>query len=142
MTDMRGKSGFTLVELMVSIGVFGILILGLGQTVLVGQNAAREARRQANILLGCQQVLEQVMQKTVEQILAESGSTFSIRTGGPSSALEDGGVITVDKDLNGDGAIQTGSLFREDRAENDLIRVHISFNNETVIEKVMAQKIN
>ena len=134
--------GMTLIELMVSIAVFAVLILGLGQAVLQGQNASREARRQANILLGCQQVLEQVNEKTIEQVIAEDGSTFSIRTGGPTSMLEDGGVIIVDKDLNGDGTIEDGSLYREGRSQDDLVRVSISFQDETIIEKVIARKIN
>ena len=134
--------GMTLIELMVSIAIFAILILALGQAVLQGQNASRESRRQANILLGCQQVLEEVKQKTIEQIIAEDGSTFSIRTGGPLSRLEEGGLITVDKDLNGDGVIEDGALYREGRAENDLFRVRITFQEETVIEKVVTQKVN
>jgi prepilin-type N-terminal cleavage/methylation domain-containing protein len=139
---MANDRGFTLIEVMISLAVFGILILGLGQTVLVGQRASKEARRQANILLGCQQVLEQVQQKTVEQLIAEDGSTFQIRASGPEGSLEDGGLISIDKDLNGDETIQTGSLYREDRAQDDLVRVRISFNGDTIIEKVMAQHSN
>jgi prepilin-type N-terminal cleavage/methylation domain-containing protein len=141
------RKGVTLVELMIAIAVFAILILGLGQTVLVGQRASREAKRQANILLGCQQVLEQVQQKTVAQLIAEHGSTFQIRAAGPEGLLEDGGEILVDKDLNGDGTLQTGSLYREDRGESDLIRVRIVFTDQitdyaTVIEKVITERTN
>lgn len=134
--------GVTLVELMISIAVFAILILALGQTVLVGQNAAREASRQANILLGCQQVLEQVQLQSVDQLIANDGSTFQIRTAGPEGTLQDGGVINVDTDLNGDGTIQAGSLYREGRAEDDLIRIRISFQGDTIIEKVIAKRDN
>ena len=136
------EKGLTLIEIMVSVAVFGILILGLGQTVLVGQRASKEARRQANILLGCQQVLEQVQQKTVALLIAEHGSTFQIRASGPEGLLEDGGLIEVDKDLNGDETLQTGSLYREDRAQDDLVRVRISFKGDTIIEKIMAQHSN
>ena len=142
MIDTTNESGITLIELSISIVVFAVLILALGQTVLVGQQAANEARRQANILLACQQVLEQVQQKTVAQMIAEDGSTFSVRVAGPEGVLESGGLISVDKDLNGDGALQTGSLFREDRGDNDLVRVRISFSDETIIEKVVAQRDN
>lgn len=134
--------GFTLIELMISVAIFAVLILALGQAVLVGQKSSKEAQRQANILLGCQQVLEQVQQKTVQQIIAEDGSTFSLRTAGPDAPLEGGGLINVDRDLNGDGTLQTGSLYREGRAEDDLIRVVISFKGDPVIERVMVQRDN
>ena len=84
------SNGVTLVELMIAVAIFAVLILGLGQTVLVGQRASKEAKRQANILLGCQQVLEQVQQKTVAQLIADDGSTFQIRAAGPEGLLEDG----------------------------------------------------
>ena len=142
MTDSYRDRGFTLIEIMISVAVFAILILGLGQTVLVGQRAANDSKRQAVILLACQQVLEQIHGKSVEELLAEDGSTFNIRMGSTDAALESGGVINVDKDLNGDGTLQTGSLYREDRTENDLVRVRISFKGETVIEKIVAQRQN
>ncbi len=134
--------GVTFVELTISIVVFAALILTLGHTVLVGQRAANEARRQANILLACQQVLELVGQKTVAQMVAEDGTTFSIKAAGPRGVLEPGGLIRVDKDLNGDGIIQTGSLYREGRDECDLVRVRILFDEKTIVEKVMAQRRN
>ena len=137
-----GSRGVTLIELMISVAVFAVLILALGQTVLVGQSAAKEAKRKANILLASQQVLEQVRQMSIDQVIANDGSTFSIRAAGPEGILESGGVISVDKDLNGDGALQTGSLYREDRTENDLVRVRISFKGETIIEKVIVKRLN
>jgi type II secretory pathway pseudopilin PulG len=142
LTEPKNASGLSLIEVCVSIAVFAILILGIGQTVLVGQKAANETRRQANILLGCQQVLERVQQRTVPQLIAENGSTFRIRAAGPEGPLEDGGLITVDKDLNGDGTVQAGSLYREGRTEDDLVRVLISFQGRAIIEKVVARRQN
>lgn len=139
--------GLTLVELMISVATFAMLILGLGYAVLIGQRASKQAKRQANVLLGCQQVLEELQQKTIEQIIAEDCSTFKIRTAGPDAPLREGGLVRVDKDLNGDGIIQTGSLYREGREENDLVRVIISFKDENnndriIIERVIAQRDN
>jgi type II secretory pathway pseudopilin PulG len=142
LTSTPADKGVTLVEVVVSIATLAVLILALGQTVLVGQTAARESVREANILLGCQQVLEQVREKTVEQMIAEDGSTFTIRTAGPEGQPEEGGLISVDKDLNGDGVVQTDPTYREGRPENDLVRVCISFKDKTIVEKVMAQHDN
>jgi len=140
--NMRDEKGFTLIEIMISVGVFAILILGLGYAVLAGQRVAGETRSQAIVLLACQQVLEQLQAKSIDELLAEDGSTFSIRLGGAGSTMEPGGVINVDKDLNGDGTIQTGDLYREGRSEDDIVRVRISFKGNTIIEKVVARRTN
>ena len=142
MTDMRDERGFTLIEIMISVGVFAILILGLGYAVLAGQKVAGETRSQAIVLLACQQVLEQLQEKSIDELIAEDGSTFSIRMGGAGAAMEPGGVINVDEDLNGDGTIQTGDLYREGRSEDDIVRVRISFKGNTIIEKVIARRTN
>lgn len=139
---MRNEKGFTLIEIMISVAIFAILILGLGYAVLAGQKVANETRSQAIVLLACQQVLEQLQEKSIDELLAENGSTFSIRMGGADAALVPGGVINVDKDLNGDGAIQTGNLYREGRTEDDIVRVRISFKNNTIIEHVVARRTN
>jgi prepilin-type N-terminal cleavage/methylation domain-containing protein len=139
---MQKQNGFTLIEIMISVGVFAILILGLGYAVLAGQRVAGETRSQAIVLLACQQVVEQLQGKSIEELLAEDNSTFSIRMGGADASMEPGGVINVDKDLNGDGTIQTGDFYREGRTEDDIVRVRISFKGTTIIEKVFARRSN
>ncbi len=142
MTDTRDVRGFTLIEIMFSVTIFAILILGVGYAVLAGQRAANETREQAVVLLACQQVLEQLQGKSTDELLAADSSTFNVRMGGPDSLMEPGGKINVDKDLNGDGVIQTGDLYREGRSQNDIVRIRISFKGSTIIERVMARHSN
>ena len=122
-------SGFSLIEVMIAVAVFAIIILAIGQAAMVGVRASNEVKEQTNILLGCQQVMEQCLLYSPSVLELENGSLFSLRVGGPDSDLVEGGVVVVDKDLNGDGTIQAPSVspYREGRAEDDIFRVALYY---------------
>ena len=122
-------SGFSLIEVMIAVAVFAIIILAIGQAAMVGVRASNEVKEQTNILLGCQQVMEQCLLYSPSVLELENGSLFSLRVGGPDSDLVEGGVVVVDKDLNGDGTIQAPSVspYQEGRAQDDIFRVALYY---------------
>jgi prepilin-type N-terminal cleavage/methylation domain-containing protein len=122
-------SGFSLVEVMIAVAVFAIIILAIGQAAMVGIGASNEVEEQANALLGCQQVMEQCLHYSLSELALQDGSLFSVRVHGPDTPLEEGGVVVVDKDLNGDGIIQAPSVspYQEGRAEGDIFRIALFY---------------
>ena len=125
-------SGFSLVEVMIAVAVFAIIILAVGQAAMMGQIASNEVKEQTNILLGCQQIMDQLLVYSLDVLQAQDGSTFSVRALGPDSPLVEGGIVVVDANLNGDG--DTGDI-REGR--NDILRVALYYKKaETSIAEI------
>lgn len=116
-------SGFSLIEVMITVAVFAIIMLAIGQAAMVGVRASNEVKEQTNILLGCQQVMEQCLLYSLTVLKDQNGSLFSVRIT-PDSPLVEGGVVVVDKDLNGDGDTND---FREGRTEDDIFRVALYY---------------
>jgi prepilin-type N-terminal cleavage/methylation domain-containing protein len=136
------NSGFSLVEVMIGVAVFAIVILAISQASMVGVAASNEVKEQTNILLGCQQIMNQLLTYSMEVLQAQNGSSFSVRLSAPEEVeggisygpLVEGGLIVVDGDLNGDGTIQAPSVspYREGLDSNndgvlDVLRVALYY---------------
>jgi prepilin-type N-terminal cleavage/methylation domain-containing protein len=143
-------SGFSLIEVMIGVAVFAIVILAISQASMVGVAASNEVKEQTNILLGCQQIMNQLLTYSMEVLQAQNGSSFSVRLSAPEEVeggisygpLVEGGLIVVDGDLNGNGSIEPG--LREGLDSNndgilDVLRVALYYkkaeNAATEIKK-------
>lgn len=92
----RAKQGFTLVELLVVVGILAVVILGLIETFLVGAVLTDLSNRKTVALGEAQDKMEEILDYDYDQIATDyasggtPGNTFNL------SQITGKGVITID----------------------------------------------
>jgi prepilin-type N-terminal cleavage/methylation domain-containing protein len=101
--------GLTLIELCVAVSILGFLLLGLGGSIYSMDRANIYSHNRAVSFKAAQQVLEAVMNETIDDSLSRSaaGETFDV-LGLVGLSGTDFGTVTA-TDLNWDGT--TGSTY-------------------------------
>ncbi len=120
----KSAAAFTLVELLVALGVLPLLLLGLASAVLVARHAVPDGTRGPSATLSAGRALE--------QLAAELQYATSVSVTSPAE------IVFTTEDRNGDGAIETIRYFWSGTPGDPLLRqangtaaVAVAFNVET-----------
>lgn len=91
-----GNQGFTLVELLVVVGILAVVILGMIQTFLVGAILSELSNRKTIAISEAQDKLEEIRNYTYDDIAADYASGGTIGNTFNLSQITGKGVITID----------------------------------------------
>ncbi len=114
----ESREGFTLIEVMIALVVLTIVVIGLGQAILAGQQISRELRHEAKITAYFEQRIEELRNMSLPEITALSSEVYEL-DGIPN---EQGKMIVIDNFLNSD----------------DLIRVQFFWQDKFLFERVLG----
>lgn len=78
MNQQRKEAGFTLVEIMVAISFFSLVIIGVAQAIVTGQQHSRAIGENALIMAQCEEILRQMEEMSIADVANEDGTTFNI----------------------------------------------------------------
>ncbi|MCR4411430.1 MAG: hypothetical protein NUV77_03275 [Thermoguttaceae bacterium] len=104
----ESTAAFTLVELLVALGVLPLLLLGLASAVLVARHAVPDGKRGPSATLSAGRALE--------QLAAELQYANSVSLTSPAE------IVFTTEDRNGDGASETIRYFWSGRPGDPLLR--------------------
>ncbi len=117
MKRQKGKAGFTLVEIMVSMAFFSLVIIGVAQAIVTGQQHSRAVEENALILAKCEDLMRQMSEMSIPDVANENGTVFSI-----------GGV-------EGSGAVSVTNPYL---SSNDIANVVLSWNGHPVLKRAFG----
>jgi type II secretory pathway pseudopilin PulG len=78
MKARENETGFTLVEIMVAMAFFSLVIVGVAQAIITGQQHSQIIEENALILARCEDIMYQMESMSITDIAGENGTTFSV----------------------------------------------------------------
>jgi Tfp pilus assembly protein PilV len=78
MSEQKNEAGFTLVEIMVAMAFFSLVIIGVAQAIITGQQHSRAVEENALILARCEDIMRQMEEMSITDIANENGTSFNI----------------------------------------------------------------
>jgi Tfp pilus assembly protein PilV len=78
MNEHKKEVGFTLVEIMVAMAFFSLVIIGVAQAIITGQQHSRAIEENALILAQCEDIMRQMEAMSIADVANENGTTFHI----------------------------------------------------------------
>lgn len=98
-TEQSGESGMTMIEVMVSTIILGVVLVGLGQALTLGIKLNTESKMRVSSLNACKQIIESIktdisQSQGVFDATAASNSTYYVDTNGDKTYTVSGGNRT------------------------------------------------
>jgi len=113
----KRQTGFTLIEILISITFLSIVAIGVGQAVLTGQQLSNSVKENGLLVASCEDMMRQFSGMTVDDIVAQDGNTFNV-----------GGV-------EGSGTISITSPYL---SSDDIVHVVLNWNGAPVLVRAFG----
>ena len=78
MNRRKSEAGFTLVEIMVAMAFFSLVIIGVAQAIVTGQQHSRAIGENALIMAQCEEIMRQMEEMSIGDVANEDGTAFQI----------------------------------------------------------------